>query len=89
MTRFVEVSHTEWIAAPVSKVRAQFADLRHHIAANVHPKLSFEVLSETDQSARFVQFVRLLGIKQRASCGCNGTRCTSAALRLWANSLLD
>jgi hypothetical protein len=65
MTRFVEVSHTEWIAAPVSKVRAQFADLRHHIAANVHPKLSFEVLSETDQSARFVQFVRLLGIKQR------------------------
>jgi len=65
MKRFVEVSHTEWIAAPISNVRAQFADLQHHIAANVHPRLSFQVLSQSDRSARFVQVVRLLGMKQR------------------------
>ena len=65
MSRYVEVSHEEFIAAPTSKVRAQFADLNHHIAANVHPKLRFEVLSQSERRARFVQEVRLLGIRQR------------------------
>ncbi len=65
MSRYVEVSHEEFIAAPSSKVRAQFADLNHHIAANVHPKLRFEVLSQGERRARFVQEVRLLGIRQR------------------------
>ena len=65
MTRFTEVSHQEWIAAPVATVRAQFADLQHHIAADVHPKLRFEVLSQGPRRARYVQEVRLLGIKQR------------------------
>jgi hypothetical protein len=65
MTRFAEVTHEEWIAAPLITVRAQFADLEHHIATNVHPKLRFEVLAQDACSARFVQEVRLLGIRQR------------------------
>jgi hypothetical protein len=65
MTRYVEVAHAEWINAPVATVRAQFADLAHHIQRNVHPKLRFEVLEQRMRSARFVQEVRLLGIRQR------------------------
>jgi len=65
MSRFVQVSHEEWIAAPAATVRSQFADLQHHIHARVHPKLRFEVLSQRGRRARYVQEVRLLGIRQR------------------------
>lgn len=65
MPRFAEVCHPQWIAAPVDTVRAQFADLDHHIHGNVHPKLRFEVLERRADGARFVQEVRLLGIRQR------------------------
>jgi hypothetical protein len=65
MPRFAEVLHSQWIAAPLTTVRAQFADLDHHIRNNVHPKLRFEVLQRDERSARFVQEVRLLGIRQR------------------------
>lgn len=65
MTRYAEVSHQVWIDAPVDTVRAQFADLDHHIRRNVHPKLRFEVLQRHRAGARFVQEVRLLGILQR------------------------
>jgi len=65
MSRFVEVSHEELIAAPVATVRSQFADLRHHITTNVHPKLRFEILSMSERRARFVQEVKLLGLRQR------------------------
>ena len=65
MTRFAEVSHPQWIAAPLATVAAQFADLDHHIHRNVHPKLRFELLQRTPRGARFVQEVRLLGIRQR------------------------
>ncbi|MCW5633293.1 MAG: hypothetical protein KIT17_08140 [Rubrivivax sp.] len=69
MPRFAEVSHDEWIAAPQSRVRSQFADLRHHIDAGVHPKLQFRVLQEGRDAAgdglRYEQRVRLLGIVQR------------------------
>lgn len=65
MPRFAEVRHLEWIAAPREVVAAQFADLDHHIRHNVHPKLSFEVLERRHRGARFVQQVRLLGIRQR------------------------
>ena len=65
MTRFAEVSHQEWIAAPLPTVSAQFADLNHHIRRNVHPKLRFELLEQRSQGARFVQEVRLLGLRQR------------------------
>lgn len=65
MPRFAEVTHREWIAAPVDTVRAQFADLDHHIERNVHPKLRFEVLQRRPRGARFVQEVRLLGLRQR------------------------
>jgi len=63
--RFAEVHHQEWIAAPETTVRAQFADLDHHIHAGVHPKLRFEVLQRGPRGARFVQEVKLLGLRQR------------------------
>jgi hypothetical protein len=65
MGRFVEVGHRIWIAAPPPAVRSQFADLEHHIRANVHPKLRFEVLEQAPRRARFVQEVKLLGLRQR------------------------
>jgi hypothetical protein len=66
MPRFVEVTHALWIAAPPRVVSAQFADLDHHIRANVHPKLRFEVLERrAGGSARYLQEVKLLGIRQR------------------------
>ena len=65
MPRFAEVTHPQWIAAPVAVVRAQFADLDHHIRSNVHPKLRFEVQAQHASGARYVQEVRLLGIRQR------------------------
>jgi hypothetical protein len=66
MPRFAEVHHEEWIAAPEARVRCQFADLEHHIAVGVHPKLRFQVLEQrADGSARYEQRVKLLGITQR------------------------
>jgi hypothetical protein len=65
MPAFVEVHHDEWIAADLQTVKSQFADLEHHIATNVHPKLSFEVLQQSARRARYVQKVKLLGIRQR------------------------
>lgn len=65
MPRFAEVTHQEWIAAAPDTVRAQFADLEHHIRAGVHPKLHFELLSRHARGMRFVQEVTLLGIRQR------------------------
>lgn len=65
MTRYAEVTHPQWIAAPVDTVRTQFADLDHHIQQQVHPKLRFELLERRPRGARFVQEVRLLGIRQR------------------------
>lgn len=65
MPRFAEVHHSEWINAPRDTVRRQFADLRHHISTQVHPKLRFEVLAQDEHSARYVQEVRLLGLRQR------------------------
>lgn len=65
MPKFVEVMHNEWIAAPEASVRSQFADLRHHIDAEVHPKLRFKILEEGESGARYEQRVKLLGIRQR------------------------
>lgn len=65
MTRYAEVQHSEWIHAPTATVRSQFADLEHHIRSNVHPKLRFELLSQGPNRARYVQEVRLLGLRQR------------------------
>jgi len=65
MTRFAEVRQEEWIAADLPIVRAQFADLEHHIQTDVHPKLRFEVLQQSARRARYVQEVKLLGIRQR------------------------
>lgn len=65
MPSFAEVEHHIWIAAPRHTVRQQFGDLDHHIRTNVHPKLSFEKLASQPDCMRFVQEVRLLGLKQR------------------------
>ena len=65
MPRLVEVKHQCWIDAPPAKVRSQFADIQHHIDANVHPNLRFELLVQEPRRARFVQHVRLLGMWQR------------------------
>jgi len=65
MPRFAEVKHTVWIAAPQDSVRRQFADLQHHIATTVHPKLRFEVVEQSARGARYVQYVKLLGLTQR------------------------
>lgn len=65
MARFAEVEHAQWIEAPVATVRAQFADVEHHIRANVHPKLRFEVLPGDARCTRYAQEVRLLGMRQR------------------------
>ena len=63
--RFAEVRQSQFIAAPPEKVRRQFADLDHHVRTNVHPKLTFKVLSQSATSARYVQEVKLLGLRQR------------------------
>jgi hypothetical protein len=65
MRKTVEVRHRIWIGAAPATVRAQFADLHHHIDANVHPNLRFEVLAQEPQRARFTQEVKLLGMRQR------------------------
>lgn len=64
MRRNVEVKHQLWIDAEPGTVRAQFADLDHHIEANVHPNLRFEVLAQEARRARFRQQVKLLGFWQ-------------------------
>jgi hypothetical protein len=45
--------------------QSQFADLQHHIDANVHPNLRFELLAQERQRCRFEQKVKLLGMWQR------------------------
>jgi len=65
MRRAVQVDHQIWIAAPVQAVQSQFADVQHHIDANVHPKLRFELLAQEPHRARFTQEVKLLGLRQR------------------------
>ncbi|MBI5276001.1 MAG: hypothetical protein HY854_06020 [Burkholderiales bacterium] len=65
MRRSVVVDHQLFIAAPVPVVQAQFADVQHHIDANVHPKLRFELLAQEPRRARFTQEVKLLGMRQR------------------------
>ena len=63
--RFAEVHQSAFIAAPPALVQRQFADLEHHIQTNVHPSLTFKVLAHDDTSARYVQEVKLLGLRQR------------------------
>jgi len=65
MPKTVEVRYQFWIAAPPAVVQAQFADLNHHIDANVHPNLRFEVLAQEPRRARFIQKVKLLGMWQK------------------------
>ena len=63
--RFAQVQQSMFIQAAPDRVRRQFADLDHHIEANVHPKLTYKVLSKSDAGARYTQEVKLLGLRQR------------------------
>lgn len=65
MPAYAEVVHESWIVAPLPVVRAQFADLQHHVRARVHPRVELEILSEGPRRARYVQHGRLLGRPQR------------------------
>ncbi|HVZ42978.1 MAG TPA: hypothetical protein VHA82_04130 [Ramlibacter sp.] len=64
MRKTVEVDYSLWIAAPLKTVQSQFADLQHHIDANVHPKLRYELLAQEPRRARYRQEVKLLGMRQ-------------------------
>jgi hypothetical protein len=65
MRSFVDVRHDVWIAASRELVRAQFADLDHHIQTGVHPTLTLRRLQDGPRGVRYEQVVRLLGIRQR------------------------
>lgn len=65
MPTHAEVVHSSWIVAPLPVVRAQFADLRHHIRAGVHPRVDLEILGEGPRRARYAERSRLLGRVRR------------------------
>ncbi len=65
MTRFVDVRHEEWIGASPDLVRAQFADLQHHIEDRVHPRLALRRLPDGPHGLRYEQRVPRLGIPRR------------------------
>ena len=60
----IEVTVEQTIRRPLAEVSRQFGDVRHHAANRVHPKLTFEILSEQADTIRFRQRVSLLGVKQ-------------------------
>lgn len=60
----IEVTVEQTIRRPLAEVSRQFGDVRHHAANRVHPKLTFEILSEQGDTIRFRQQVSLVGIKQ-------------------------
>ena len=60
----IEVTVEQTIRRPLAEVSRQFGDVRHHAANRVHPKLTFEILSEQGDTIRFRQQVSLLGVKQ-------------------------
>lgn len=60
----IEVTVEQTIRRPLAEVSRQFGDVRHHAANRVHPKLTFEILSEQADTIRFRQQVSLLGVKQ-------------------------
>jgi hypothetical protein len=60
----IEVTVEQVISRPLAEVSRQFGDIRHHAANRVHPKLTFEILSEEGDTIRFRQHVSLLGIRQ-------------------------
>ena len=61
MTRFADIEHTLWVAAPIATVRTHFADLQHHIQAQVHSQRRYTLLARHTRGSRFVQEVRLRG----------------------------
>jgi len=58
----VEVSKT--IRKPVDVVRRQFMDIEHHVRVGVHPKITYEVHSQTAEECRFRLETRVLGLRQ-------------------------
>jgi hypothetical protein len=58
MLAFVQVSLQQWIAEEEGVVRAQFADVQHHMGHGVHRDLRYELLSQGFGRARFIQHRR-------------------------------
>jgi hypothetical protein len=65
MSEFISVSLTKRIARPVDVVRSQFFDMEHHVRANVHDGVRFNILSHESDRCRFTQELRILGMKQK------------------------
>ena len=58
----VEVQRT--IRRPLAVVSRQFGDIEHHSRDRVHPDIKFTVLSEDGDTCRFMQEVKIVGLKQ-------------------------
>jgi hypothetical protein len=52
------------INRPIEEVRAQFSDMRYHVAQNVHPDLTFTLHESTPTTCRFSQKITLAGMPQ-------------------------
>ena len=61
----VTVTSIKEIRRPVDVVRAQFSDLKHHIAHNVHRNFEFTLHASDERSCDFTQRYRLLGVMRR------------------------
>jgi hypothetical protein len=59
------VEYRGTIRRPRRAVMRQFCDIRHHTDANVHPDLTFTLLSDDNRCIRYRQEVTILGLRQR------------------------
>jgi hypothetical protein len=60
----VTASLTKEIRRPIDVVRAQYGDIRHHQANNVHPDFEFTVHSSDEQRSEYTQVSRVLGFRR-------------------------
>jgi hypothetical protein len=59
------VTSIKEIRCPVDVVQAQFSDLEHHIAHNVHRNLELTMHASDERSCDFTQGYRMLGFMRR------------------------
>jgi hypothetical protein len=61
----VTVTSIKEIRCPIDVVRAQFSDLKHHIAHDVHRNIDFTLHASDERSCDFTQGYRILGFVRR------------------------
>lgn len=61
----VTVTSIKEIRCPIDVVRAQFGDLKHHIAHNVHRNFEFTLHANDERRCDFTQAYRMLGLLRR------------------------